>query len=176
VGTTVLIKQLLPAAVAVTLIGCAEKADRAEGDDSAQLAEHEQVIRRTNEQWLRLIKDGNAKAVAQLYAPDGAIMPPGAPKAQGPSDVEKVWGGLMKMPGFALTFRADDITIAAAGDMALDRGTYRLTTSGPNGPTQDIGKYVVVWRNIDGTWKIAADIFNSDGPQAAGQTQSGGKA
>jgi hypothetical protein len=29
---------------------------------------------------------------------------------------------------------------------------------------RDRGKYVVVWRKVRGDWKVAADIFNSDGP------------
>jgi hypothetical protein len=32
------------------------------------------------------------------------------------------------------------------------------------GVTLDKGKYVVVWVNDNGTWKIHRDIFNSDLP------------
>ena len=35
-------------------------------------------------------------------------------------------------------------------------------------PLTDTGKYVVVWRKIDGKWKAAADIFNSDLPASGG--------
>ena len=168
-------KQLFAVMLAVSLAGCAEKTERREASGGASSAS-EQAIRNTNAQWLRLIEDGKAAAVAQLYAPDGAIMPPGAPKAQGAAAIEKVWSGLMASPGFKLTFKADDITVAEGGDMALDRGTYRLDLGGPNGPTQDVGKYVVVWRNIGGTWKVAADIFNSDGAQAGAPADAPGAA
>ena len=156
------IKPLFAGLLAITLIGCVEKKE----SEAAQGAADQQAIQDTNAQWLRLIKDGNAAAVAQLYLPDGAIMPPGAPKAQGPKAIEKVWSGLIATPGFGLTFKADDITVSSAGDMALDRGTYRLETGSPSAPTQDVGKYVVVWRKIEGKWKVAADIFNSDGATA----------
>lgn len=128
-------------------------------------AAHEQAIREINEQWLALIRDHDAAAVSKLYAADGAMMAPGAPIAQGQPALEKAWSELMQMPGFGLTFEADQIVVASGGDMALDRGAYRLSLDGPNGPTTDIGKYVVVWRNIDDQWKVAADIFNSDGAQ-----------
>ena len=169
-----LTKHLFIAALAVSLAGCVDKSEREEAGAST-LSSHETAIRNTNEQWLRLIKDGNAGAVAQLYAPDGAILPPGAPKAEGSASIEKVWSGLMATPGFELTFQADDITVASGGDMAMDRGTYRLSMSGPEGPTQDIGKYVVVWRNIEGKWKVAADIFNSDGAQSEAAAEEPGK-
>ena len=126
-------------------------------------AEHEQAIRKTNERWLALIRDHDAAAVSKLYASDGAMMAPGAPIAQGQPALEKAWGGLMATPGFGLTFKADKIAIASGCDMALDQGTYLLTLTGPNGPVKDVGKYVVVWRNVDGQWKVAADIFNTDG-------------
>lgn len=152
-------KALLAGLLAASLIGCVEKKEEGPAPSAAT---DEQAIQDTNAQWLRLIKDGDAAAVAQLYASDGAIMPPGAPKAQGPQAIEKFWSGLMAAPGFGLTFRADHITVSSSGDMALDRGTYRLDMGSPSARTQEVGKYVVVWRKIEGDWKVAADIFNSD--------------
>jgi ketosteroid isomerase-like protein len=71
---------------------------------------------------------------------------------------------MMGTPGFDLTFTPEQIVVSASGDMALDRGTYRLTVA-PSGKAQhDTGKYVVVWRKASGDWKAAADIFNSDLP------------
>jgi hypothetical protein len=29
---------------------------------------------------------------------------------------------------------------------------------------KDEGKYVVAWKKVDGAWKVAADIFNSNVP------------
>lgn len=149
----------------VLLLVCGSNAESKNSTHNTTAA-HEQAIRKTNERWLALIRDHNAAAVSKLYASDGAMMAPGAPIAQGHPALEKAWGGLMQMPGFGLTFKADKIVVASGGDMALDQGTYLLSLNGPNGPTKDIGKYVVVWRNIDGHWKVAADIFNSDGASA----------
>ncbi len=148
--------------LSVLLLGCGQSAG---SNDASRptAAEHEQAIRKTNEKWLALIRDHDAAGVSRLYAADGAMMATGAPIALGQPALEKAWGGLMAAPGFGLTFKADQIVVASGGDMALDRGTYLLTLGGPNGPTEEVGKYVVVWRNVDGQWKVAADIFNSDG-------------
>ena len=75
---------------------------------------------------------------------------------------------MMQTPGFDLTFAPEQIVVSASGDMALDRGTYRLAVAPGGTPQTDTGKYVVVWRKIGNEWKAAADIFNSDGPPAAG--------
>ena len=155
-------KYVFVPALCMLLWGCGSNAE-SESSTQNNPASHEQAIRKTNDRWLALIRDHDAVAVSKLYASDGAMMAPGAPIAQGQPALEKAWGGMMQMPGFGLTFKADKIVVAKGGDMALDQGTYQFSLSGPNGPTKDIGKYVVVWRNIDGQWKVAADIFNTDG-------------
>ena len=155
-------KYVLMSGLSVLLLGCGSNTvSKSSSPDNA--AADEQAIRQTNERWLALIRDHDAAAVSKLYASDGAMMASGAPIAEGQPALEKAWGELMQMPGFGLTFKADKIVVAKGGEMALDQGTYLLSLSGPKGPTKDIGKYVVVWRNIDGQWKVAADIFNTDG-------------
>jgi ketosteroid isomerase-like protein len=44
-----------------------------------------------------------------------------------------------------------------------------LTTPDPAGkPVTDRGKYVTIWKKqADGSWKVIADIFNSDLPMPA---------
>lgn len=122
----------------------------------------EQTIREINKRWLELIRTGNAEGVAELYVENGALMPPNAPIAVGRSAIAEGWRSMMAMPGFGLTFEPEEIVVSAAGDMAYDRGTYRFTAAPASGPISDVGKYLVVWRNVGGQWQVAADIFNSD--------------
>lgn len=136
----------------------------AAGDTAAE----EQAIRGHVDRWLQLVKTKDAAGIAQLYAEDGAVMPPNAPIGKGRVAIQQTWDSMMQTPGFDLTFTPEQIVVSSSGDMALDRGTYRLTI-GPSGTTQsDTGKYVVVWRKIGGEWKAAADIFNSDLPASGG--------
>jgi uncharacterized protein (TIGR02246 family) len=145
-------------------------------DDAAELnsaeavdtGADEQAIRGHVDRWLQLVTAKDAAGIAELYAEDGAVMPPNASIGKGRAAVQQTWASMMGTPGFGLTFTPEQILVSTAGDMALDRGTYRLTIA-PNGPTQtDTGKYVVVWRKIGGEWKVAADIFNSDLPASGG--------
>ncbi|MFL6830631.1 MAG: YybH family protein [Sphingomicrobium sp.] len=128
----------------------------------------ERAIRRQVDRWLQLVKAKDAAGIAELYAEDGAVMPPNAPIGKGRAAIEQTWASMMNTPGFNLTFNPEQIVLSSSGDMALDRGTYQLTIA-PSGTAQnDTGKYVVVWRKVGNEWKAAADIFNSDGPPAAG--------
>ena len=128
----------------------------------------EQAIRGQVDRWLQLVKAKDAAGIAELYANDGTVMPPNAPIGKGRAAIQQTWASMMRMPGFDLTFVPEQIIVSSSGDMALDRGTYRLAVA-PDGTTQtDTGKYVVVWRKIGREWKAAADIFNSDLPASGG--------
>ena len=95
-------------------------------------------------------------------------MPPNAPVGKGRAAIQQTWASMMGTPGFDLTFVPEQIIVSSSGDMALDRGTYKLAIA-PKGTAQtDTGKYVVVWRKIGSEWKAAADIFNSDRPPSGG--------
>jgi uncharacterized protein (TIGR02246 family) len=128
----------------------------------------EQAIRAHVDHWLQLVKAKDASGIAEMYAEDGAVMPPNAPIGTGRAAIQQAWASMMRTPGFDLTFNPEQIVISSSGDMALDRGTYTLTVA-PAGTTQtDTGKYVVVWRKIGGDWKAVADIFNSNLPPSGG--------
>ena len=124
----------------------------------------EQAIRGQVDRWLQLVKAKDAPGIAALYAEDGAVMPPNAPIGKGRAAIQQTWASLVAMPGFDLAIVPEQIVVSSSGDMALDRGTYKLAMA-PNGKEMtDTGKYVVVWRKIGGDWKAAADLFNSDLP------------
>ena len=125
-------------------------------------AAEEKLIREQIEHWLQFVKAKDAAGIAGLYTEDGAVMPPNSPIGQGRNAIQQTWAAMMQTPGFDLTFVPEQIVMSTSGDMALDRGSYRLRMA-PDGTEQtDTGKYVVVWRKVGGDWKAAADIFNSD--------------
>ncbi len=133
---------------------------------AAEMNSDEVAIRTLNTAWLQHIADHNAVACANMYADDGAIMPPGQAGAKGREAIRAVWQGMFDMPGFSLTFETEKIAISTAADMALDVGTYVLTIGEGNARVIDNGKFVIGWVKRDGEWKIATDIFNSNGPSS----------
>ncbi len=122
----------------------------------------EQEIRDLDRKWVGAVVRGDLAMIVGLYAPDGAFLLPNAPPAVGPEAVGAAWKGLMSLPNVSLNFRPTRIDVAASGDLATDTGTYDLTFSGESGRVRDEGKYVVVWKKIDGEWKVLVDIINSN--------------
>jgi uncharacterized protein (TIGR02246 family) len=164
-------KSLLLLSVAALLLPACRAGEKpanyAAGANSAAAADvgaDERAIRGHVDRWLQLVKAKDAAAIAELYAEDGAVMPPNAPIGKGRSAIQQTWASMMQTPGFGLTFVPEQIIVSSSGDMALDRGTYGLTFAADGTTQTDTGKYVVVWRKIGREWKVAADIFNSDRP------------
>ena len=168
-------KSLLLLSVAALLLPACQAGEKSEsntaemnGTAALDTGADEQAIRGQVDHWLQLVKDKDAAGIAALYAEDGAVMPPNGPIGKGRAAIEQTWASMMKTPGFDLTFVPEQIIVSSSGDMALDRGTYKLAVA-PKGTAQtDAGKYVVVWRKVGSEWKAAADIFNSDLPASGG--------
>lgn len=157
------------ACTAALLMGCnpTSEVQRNQTAEVKSAATDEQAIRGANERWLQLIRSKDASGIGQLYAQDAVALPEYEKAAIGREAIAKLWGRQMQTPNYALTFGTDQLIFSTSGDMALDRGWYRFSAKGPKGPINDTGKYVVVWRKIDGEWKVAADIYNTDLPAAA---------
>jgi len=168
-------KSLLLLSVAALLLPACQAGEKSEsntaemnGTAALDTGADEQAIRGQVDHWLQLVKAKDAAGIAALYAEDGAVMPPNGPIGKGRAAIQQTWASMMKTPGFDLTFVPEQIMVSSSGDMALDRGTYKLAVA-PKGTAQtDAGKYVVVWRKVGSEWKAAADIFNSDLPASGG--------
>lgn len=124
----------------------------------------EQAIRKLDKEWSEATQSKDAGKMAAYYDADGSAFPFNAPIATGKEQIQKVWAGLMALPGFSLSFGPTKIEVAKSGEMAYDVGTFELKFNDANGnPTTEIGKYVVVWKKQpDKQWKAIADIFNTD--------------
>lgn len=134
------------------------------GAPVADVQMEEQRIAELNRQWVERVAARDAAWIANLYTAEGRIMPANAPLAQGRPAVEAAWRGIFELPNLNLTFQTTDLEFSDAGDMAYDVGTYSLSFDGPQGRIQDQGKYLVVWEKVNGEWKVAADMFNSNLP------------
>lgn len=98
---------------------------------------------------------GDARAVAERYTPDAAILPPGGKIARGTAAIEAFWTA-------AITAGIEDVeltttSVEGAGDLAFEEGTM-ATTDGDGRTKQQ--HYIVVWKRVGGEWKLHRDIWN----------------
>ncbi len=121
-------------------------------------------IKEMDAKWVAAFKQGDFATIEALYAANGLLLPSNSPPIEGPKAIAAVWKSWSELPNVEVVFGPNRIEASTSGDMAYDYGWYTFAFDTDNGRVTDKGKYVVVWKKIGGTWKVAADIFNTNLP------------
>jgi len=162
----ILVPAGLAAALAVSLAGCDragghhedEAGDAAGGAAGAAAAD---AVRQAEAATLAAFKAKDAARAASYYAEDAVVMIPGRAVATGRAAVEKAIGEDLGDPNFTFDFTNAKTDVAASGDMAYTRGSFRVTYTDPKtrAKASEAGSYVTVFRKgSDGAWRAVADI------------------
>jgi uncharacterized protein (TIGR02246 family) len=167
VGDMSRIVALLAASLVVVLAsGCAQ-------EPQIDLQAEQAAIRQSAEDWEDAANAKDVDRLVGLYTPDASLFPPNAPIVTGSEGIHTVWSQFVESPGFASSLQTTKVEISRAGDLAYAAGTYEDTREDAEGnPVTDRGKWVTVSKKQpDGTWKVIADIWNSDEPAVAPPTE-----
>ncbi len=155
-------KRLVSIAAVSLLTACAssapKSADFSPGDAEA-------AIRRADGAFSVNARSGDARAtVESFYAPDAVVMPPNMPALRGRDAILPFWTGLLASGSVEIALTPRDV-VQSCRDLAVETGHYDVSVTPRGGQaTKDAGKYIVVWKKIDGRWWATEDIFNSDMP------------
>ena len=130
------------------------------GSAEAQAESAREAITVAGAKFQEAFNRGDAAAVAQLYTPDGAVLPPDAPRADGREAIQRFWQGMIDAGLRELALQT--MEVEEAGNIAYEVGTGALKATTTSGTAQAISiKYVVVWRRgEDGIWRLHRDIWN----------------
>jgi ketosteroid isomerase-like protein len=108
----------------------------------------------------------NVQEALAFWAEDAISQGAGAPQIQGKDAIGELYrqyfeSGMLK----EFSGTTSHLEVSAAGDLAYEYGVNRFVLAGPEGDLLDMGKYLVVWKKIEGEWFIAALAFTSDAPE-----------
>ncbi|GAA4013455.1 hypothetical protein GCM10022408_28150 [Hymenobacter fastidiosus] len=120
-------------------------------------------IRRANDLFEASFERGDAAGIAGLYTSTGVLLPTGMDTIEGAGGIQTFWQSAMAMGIKQVKLRTRDIE--ELDDTAIELGTYTLFAAG--GQQVDQGKYLVVWKEEAGQWKLHQDIWNSSVPAPA---------
>jgi uncharacterized protein (TIGR02246 family) len=140
----------IPAVALVSLLVC-NVARAADEKDPAK------AIEQANAALAAAIEKGDAKAVAEMYTETGRVFPPNSEIVEGRAAIEGFWKA--SIAGGIAGLELKSLDVEAFGDTIVETGT--ATVFGKGGTVIDKGKYVVVWKNVGGKWKLHRDCWNS---------------
>jgi len=114
-------------------------------------------IESVNAQIGNAFKRGDATALAGFYTSGAELLPAHSDFVRGSSAIRAFWQSAIDtgLTGASL----ETIDVEGHGDTAIEIGRYRLVAAG--GVVADHGKYIVVWKNDNGTWKLHRDIWTT---------------
>jgi len=125
-----------------------------------------QAIKDTEAAWGKTTSTAkDSEKAMSFYADDAFIFAPGQPVLTGRDAIRASFKPASEDPNFTLTPQATRVEADKSGELGYTQGTYSLTTTDPKTkkPITEKGKYVTVYRKqADGSWKVVADIWNSD--------------
>lgn len=125
--------------------------------------------------WFDYYANANADGMANLYAEDALLLPPGAPAASGRAAIKTFLGeDSAKTKAAGISLKNGSVTGAGvSGDMGWISGNY--TVVDVKGTVLDSGNYLSVHHRTNGQWLYIRDTWNSDRPPAPPEPKKSGK-
>jgi ketosteroid isomerase-like protein len=119
-------------------------------------------IAQTNLAFMKFFKAGDSAGVANCYTTDAKTMAAHMPAVNGRENIthfisESMAKGLRN-------FNLSTIKIWGDSNIVAEEGTYNIADSA--GKQMDKGKYIALWKQEAGNWKLFRDIWNSDLPDS----------
>lgn len=111
---------------------------------------------------------GDSTAASELFTDDGAMLPRFGTHVTGKAAIKKYMDQTLRSQ---LQFWINSESSTVSGDLAYDEGTYQIRDIRRNADL-DAGKYVNVFKRVNGKWKIYRSIFSSSmNPPAPAENQ-----
>ncbi len=123
------------------------------------------TVAKLNEAWLDAYKAADFDGLAALYAEDAVVMASGREPLQGRKAIRELFAEDFKyVPKRSITLKS--IRVDASGILLLDSGEYTYDGINTEGKRVHIvGNYTTVFKNTDGKWHTAIDIWNVRTPE-----------
>jgi len=125
------------------------------------------AIRNIIEQWANAVKSKDVSQIVNFFSQDGVSMSDDIPISVGQKAImtqTKNWFSDTTIMFDTYSTTVDTVEISVSGEIAFNRGTDRYIKKTPNGPVEVIGKWINIWKKVDGRWQCVVEMWNSDKP------------
>ena len=108
----------------------------------------------------------DVEGALMFYAEDAIIQPAGAPQIRGHESIARMYRQFFEDSQLKEFYaKGSHITVSQSGDLAYEIGVNRTILTGPQGDLLSNGKYLIVWKKIDGEWLVVVLTFSDDAPE-----------
>ena len=107
--------------------------------------------------------NGDSTGFISCYTSDACINPSNMPRMCGAAAITAFFNGGSKMGIHNLKLTTEEVM--GGQDAVAETGKYEMQDA--KGNVMDKGKYIVVWKEENGKWKMHRDEWNSDMPLTA---------
>lgn len=157
----------LVACTAATLTFAACSNDKKEGGETMapvfSLDSAKAQIAASNAVYGNGFATGDSASFISKYTKDGCIMPANAPRLCGAEQIAAFFKGGIAMGIGNIKLTSDEVM--GGPEVVVETGKYDLLDKA--GKSLDKGKFIVVWKQEDGKWKMHRDIWTTDAPMTA---------
>jgi len=128
-------------------------------EQTKTLKVREEIVK-ANTKFMAYFRDGDSRGLADCYTVNAKVLPPNTDEVSGREAIAQFWQALMDSGIKEAKLMTGEVD--GGSTTAVEVSTYSLHDK--NGETLDSGKYIVVWKEEEGRWKLYRDIFNSSVP------------
>lgn len=125
---------------------------------SVDLPAMRRVIEAQNDRFTRAHVAADIAVIDAMFTRDAKSFPPGAEAAVGLAAIHELTAEYLKAG--VSEFREETTDFYGSQDFLIDAGTYVMTYGADK--VTERGKYLNVWKQEDGAWKIHANIWNTN--------------
>ena len=119
------------------------------------------AVDRTAQEMLTAFEAKDAAKVNSYYAPDAIIATAGRPAAKDDRAVSKAIMDDLADPNFKMSLSHEKTEVAASGDLAYRRGSYKITATNQQTKQMEhsVGTYLTVFKKqAGGSWMAVEDF------------------
>ena len=110
---------------------------------------------------LKLFEEKNLDGLVERFTSDGTLKLPDAPIVKGHEALRNNYSGVMQLENFSIQLNPYHIEISEKGDMAYALADFKVSFNTPGGSFSDQGTTLMVFKRVNGEWKIAAENLSS---------------
>jgi len=156
-------KHTLFIATAILLFSCNDKTDDKKViEERFDITSVKKYIFEKNKTYSSRFTTNDSSYYVEHYCVDAQVMSPAVPTVKGREAIRKFF--YSDGQNNEAKIELPDGNIYGDGDLIVEDGIYNFPDG--KGGSVDKGKFIALWKQEDGKWKLYREIWNSDIPPA----------